>query len=219
MVGGLFRTKGGFYLKLKVVPPFIFHDLEEKYNIYRPQFKEKFYVEETGATLEFPYSPPVPPPQKGEEGWELYVQYLQWREEYQQDIRKYEIERAKLALGLGVKIIKQVKGKKKINWRKEMYHGDWINSLASVGIDVNDKNRRLLFIRTVVLEDGEDYLKVLNQIVAKEVTLGDVLNALDYFLGVMERCKDFSDSTEFTRIRQRFIDAVLGDKGSRQKSL
>lgn len=203
-----FKTKTGFFLRLNILPPYIFHELEAMYDVYRPEFVEKVFVPETGATLEYPYVAPVPPPKKGDDGWETYAEYFAYTKAYNADVEKYKIERHKLALILGVDIISH--SKRGFTWEADMLEGEWINKLAAVNIVVTDVNRELLYLKTVVFADGQDYLTVMSRIAVEEVTMSAVMNALDYFLSVMAGLPNFQNYTDLAKWKRKFIHEVLG---------
>lgn len=207
-----FRTKTGFYLRLNLLPPYIFHELEVMYDIYRSEFVEKVFVPETGATLEYPYVAPVPPPQKGEEGWQVFAEYVSYTKAYNADIEKYKIERSKLALILGVDIVSH--SKRGFDWEADMFSGDWVNKLAAVNIEVTDKNRKLLYLKTVVFANGQDYLTALRRVAVEEVTMSDVITALDYFLSVVAGLPNFKNYSDLAGWKRKFVDEVLGIQNS-----
>ncbi len=99
----------------------------------------------------------------------------------------------------------------RVDVEHEMNNGSWIEILESVEIEINDQNRRYLFIKTVVLEDEQDYLTILGEAIAEEVTLGDVLRAFEYFQTVLERSHFGQDLPELTSWKQQLVPETLGD--------
>lgn len=204
----IIKTSTKFVIVVEPVDPLIFMPLREKYNVNRPPFKVTYHSEELGTDLKLTYYPPDKEPDKKLEPkqWAVYQQYKEWYENFAADLADYESEINKLLLAFGVKIKKAPRGLGKDYYER----GDWIDKLRSGGITVTDDNKYILFLRTVVLPKETEYIQVLNEASAGEVTMADVYRAFDYFRTVVERYAPFKNHAEFARWRNQFFISVLG---------
>lgn len=207
-------TSSNYVIHVKKVGPFVFQELRELYNMDRDPFVREQFVPETGATLRFPYAPPDVPPNKEDdlEEWTLYHKYRNWYEDFDASEAKYTRARNTLFLELAITSIEHKNPN--VDVEHEMNLGSWIDILSNSGIEVNDQNRRVLFLKTVVLEDEQDYLSTLNEAAAEEVSLGDVLRAFEYFQTVLARSSFSQDIPELTNWQQWVNTSAVGDKTS-----
>ena len=203
-------TQTGYIVWVKKVGPYLFQELRKKFNVDRPPFQRELFVPETGATLRFPYEPPDTPPLKEDdiEEWSIFHRYRNWYEDYEVDVAEYSTERNMLLLNLAVTHIEHKD--RSIDVEHELREGSWIEKPESAGIEIVDRNRRYWFLMTVVLEDEVDYLWVLNEASAEEVTLGDVLRAFEYFQDVLSRSELSDDIPELTNWNLGDVPSTMG---------
>lgn len=201
-----------YIVYIKKVGPFVFQELREKFNIDRDPYKRVHHVPETGADLKFPYDPPDSPPLKEDdlEEWTLYHEYRNWLEDFETDVAEYTRRRNTLLLNLAVTHIEHKDPRVDVEY--EMSQGSWIEHVQNAGITVDDQNQRYMFLKTVVLEDEQDYLTAINEAIAEEVSLGDVLRAFEYFQDVLERSRFGENIPELTDWKQWVVSEAVGSE-------